>query len=224
MKIAGILALAASVLSACGTAHAEKGQWSVSLSPGFAAPVGPVGRFGNQHGNSVHILTGLDYEVEDGYWYGLEIGYSGGHRYQGKLEGEDLDKDGKTDALEFTSDSDTKMLQITPVLKVGGNYTDDLKYAFIVGCGLYSFFRSDGTAILEGTTTNGTSVTGRTLPAGRTSNAYFGLDSGHTLTYGVTSNFDIGLDVRYHIVFMPGGTAGIVVPGLRFSFLFGSGS
>jgi hypothetical protein len=215
-----ILLAAAILLPAWTSGMAEKGQWSASLSPGFAATAGPKGSFGNENGNSVHILAGLDYEVEDGYFYGLEIGYSGSHRYQGRLEGEDLDKDGKLDDLTFTSDMDTKMLQVTPVLKVGGSYTDDLKYNFVVGGGLYSFFRPAGTLILEGTTTNGTLVTSRTMPSGTSSNAFFGLDLGHTLTYGVTSAFDIGLDVRYHIVFMSGGTAGIVVPALRFAFLF----
>lgn len=208
------------VLLACGVASAEQGQWSASLSPGFAATAGPKGAFGNQNGNSSHLIAGLDYEVQDGYWYGLEIGYSGGHRYEGRLEGEDLDKDGREDALTFTSDVDTKMLQLTPVLKAGGSYTDDLEYAFVVGGGLYSFFRPAGSAILEGTTTNGLNVTGRTVPLAKSSNAFFGLDLGHTLTYGVSGAFKIGLDVRYHIVFMSGGTAGIVVPAARFGFLF----
>lgn len=197
--------------------HAEKGQWSVSLTPGFAAP---VGSFARQNGNSLNVLAGLNYEVQDGYWYGLELGYSGGHRRQGRLDGEDFDKDGSDDAVAFTSNMDTMMLHVNPVLKAGGEYTDDLRYCFIVGPGLYSFFRDAGSIILEGATTNQTSVAGRTVPVGKAANTFFGLDLGHTLGYEVSSAFEVGLDVRYHLVFMPGGPSGVVVPGFRFAFLF----
>ncbi|MBI5208646.1 MAG: hypothetical protein HY927_01575 [Elusimicrobia bacterium] len=208
------------VLLAVGPAGADKGQWSLSLTPGIAVPVGTNGTFVDQHGNSLNILACVNYEVADGYWYAMEMGFSGGHKFQGTFEGMDLDRDGSPETVSFTSDMDTTMLHFSPTLKVGGSLTDEVRYYFGVGGGVYAFIRGAGNAILSGQTTNGTSLAGQTLPMKESSNTYFGLSAGHTLGYGITDTFELDLDFRYHAVFMPGGGAGIVVPGLRFAYQF----
>ena len=209
------------VLFSAAPCLAGQGQWSLSLSPGISVPVGEPGdSFENQHRTSSHLQAALNYEVDDGGWVGVELGYSAGHKFRGRMNGTDFDGDRKVDAVTFTSDIDTKMLYLTPTVKVGGSLDAGLKYYFGVGAGLYTFWSGSGRAILSGRTAAGGDVTGTTVPFAEAANSYTGLNIGHALGYEITDNFELDVDIRYHMIFQPENVAGIVVPALRFTFLF----
>ncbi len=200
-------------------AQAGKGQWSLSLTPGVAAPVGE-GRFKSEHGTSLHLLTAVNYEVEDGYWYGLELGYSAGHKFHGKMAEADFDGDGRKDSVSFSSDIDETMMNVTPTIRAGGLIADEVKYSFTLGMGLYAFWTGSGHAALSGTGSTGASLNGARVPFAGSSNAYGGLSLGHTLGYEIRDFFELALDLRYHLIFRPHGGVGLAVPGLRFGWLF----
>ncbi len=204
-------------------AGASEGGWTLLLSPGFSFPVGKPGqgdRFHTQHEGSFHMQASIDYEVEEGGWVGAELGYSTGHRFKGVMNSSDFDGDGAADSVSFDSDIDTAIFHLTPFLKVGGPLNPFLNFYFSVGAGLYSFWSRAGTASLSGAGTTGTSLSALRVPFDRAANSFFGFNLGHGLGYEVAESLEMGINLRYHLIFQPGDTTGIAIPGAQLLYYF----
>lgn len=225
MKSRNILAAAPLFLALIrpASASAAPGQWSLTLTPGWAAPAGHSGkgdRFQDENGGSFHMGAGLNYELEEYGWFGVEMGLSTGHKFEGRFDRLDLDGDRTNDSVTYTSDMRTVSFHLTPIMKVGGSFEADIRYYFSLGAGPYFYWRDAGTATLTGTGTTGASLNGKTVPFANSSHAYMGFNIGHGLGYEVADHVELGMDVRYHMVFRPGELSGIIIPGGRLTVLF----
>lgn len=223
LPLAAAAALLLPALTLPRGAAAAPGQWSLTLTPGWAAPAGHSGkgdRFQDENGGSFHMGAGVNYELEEYGWLGLELGLSTGHPFEGRFDRLDLDGDGRPDSVTYVSGMRTKSFHVTPVIKVGGSFDLDIRYYFSLGAGPYVYWRDGGDAAVSGTGTTGQSLTGRIVPFAPSSNAYMGFNIGHGLGYEVADGVELGVDVRYHMVFRPGELAGIVIPGGRLTVLF----
>lgn len=205
------------------TASADVGDWSATVTPGFSIPSGNPGsdgEFQSQNGPSFNIRTTVSYELEPDGWVGMELGYSTGHRFQGVMSSRDLDGDGLLDNASFDSDIKTSVLHLTPYIRIGAPLASFMTYNLAIGAGIYSFFKDAGTATLTGRGTTGTDLSSTKIPFAGSINSFFGLNIGQSLTYEVVESFELGLDVSYHLLFMPGDLAGIVMPGARMVYSF----
>lgn len=183
----------------------EAGKLDIGVHPGFSAPLGSAKDFFK---GSFHPDVSAGYQLHEWITGGLELGYSFGHKLEGTSQGQ-----------SFTSDVNSKVLNVTPTVKVGkameGGGMTWKPYAAL-GAGLYHRSQDAGTR----TTTFGS------FPIESDTESSFGANVGAGVTMRVREKWDVGVDVRYHRAFQPKDATGqdqdteFLIPTVRMSYTF----
>ncbi len=211
----------------CGPASAQgfrEGQWELSLEPGWAVPVGPVG---DRMGSAWTLALDAGYQVNDFATVGLQWGIQAGRRVFGVTTGDyaaDYDGDGVADKVPFSSNVREALMNLTPYLKAGP-WLDAGGYKWrpfgVIGGGWYREWLGAGTLVIAGQDeTSGRQVGPLSVGRDNSVNSFFGVNAGGGFDFQIDDNAALGVDVRYIRVFHPVFDLEFVNPTFRIIYLF----
>jgi opacity protein-like surface antigen len=226
MKIGlALLALLLPVVCAASVNDAyREGRWEMSLDPGIAVPLGAsYDLMGN---SGVLQLTGA-YQFNSYLSAGAQLGWQFNHRWGGFTAGQisqDYDNDGIADRVPFASSIHEKILNLSPIVKVG-RWVDVLSYKFrpflVSSMGFYHAWTNSGTLTVNGNDQiSGKQVGPIVYNYDTSSNSYFGFSAGGGIDVQLDENAAVGLDLRYSRIIKPYEDLEFLTPSLRIVYLF----
>jgi hypothetical protein len=187
-----------------------------SLQPGIALFTGDASDY---HDNSFSLDGQWLWGIHDVAKIGPEVGYIFGSEINGTMPGRLL---GQGDSVSFRSDVKSRILHLTPVIKIGPviDVHGFLLNPYVIGGGGYYWTHyTEGTGNATGVV-NGVPVANSPVPFAASNDHNGGFNIGVGTSIMLPQNFGLGFELRHHKIIYKGDDVSWITPSARLTFYF----